>query len=325
MSAALTRALALLCGLALGCALPCTAQAGPELLRDRNLILQLLRHGEVNLSPPVARELPSRESQLRIRRVGLSLDGHSIRAAFRDKTRRVPASGKLGVRYLDAWYNELAAYVVARELGLDIVPATVMRPLYIAKNGLRESRRARNGTLQLWVENTAVEYDLQAGRVDYPGDPLMKSRQLSEILAFDCIIGNVDRHAGNILVDLNPRYPQGRPEGDAPPLLGKLWAIDHSKAFHRDARIDTAGCKIERLASRPVSLTFIYGLRGWDPAAISAALSEAGLSAKQLESLHLEVLEQRMIKVRAHLEELKARSGLSDEAFFSDGVWHRVR
>ncbi len=308
---------------AIFCALPWSAILAAELLRDEALILQLLQHGELDLNPPVARELPAKESQLRIRRVGLSGEGHSIRAAFRDKTRRVPASRDFGMRYRDAWYHEVAAYVVARELGLNIIPPTVMRPLHIATTGLRESQRARPGALQLWVENTVVEYDLKKGDVTYPGDPVLKNQQMSEILAFDCIIGNLDRHAGNILIDLNPRYPDSGSR--TPPLLGKLWAIDHSKAFHRDTRIDRAGCRLERLDSRPVSLTFMQGLRAWRRDSVTTALREARLTDRQLRSLHLDVLGERLGKLLKHLEELQAASGLKEDAFFSDGVWHRVR
>ena len=271
----------------------------------------------------MAKELPAAESQLRIRRVGLTRDGLSIRAAFRDKTRRVPASRGSGLGYRDAWFHEVAAYVVSRQLGLNIIPPTVVRPLHIASTGLRESKQARPGALQLWVENTIVEYDLRHGNADYPGDPVLKNQQMSEILAFDCIIGNLDRHAGNILIDLPPRYPDAGNQAD--PLLGKLWAIDHSRAFHRDARIDSAGCRLERLISRPVSLTFMQGLRRWNLDATATALREARLTQRQLQSLHLEVVNTRLVRMREHLHGLQAESGLEEEAFFSDGIWHRVR
>ena len=298
--------------------------AADGLLRDQQLILKLLRHGEVNLNPPVARELPSSESELRIRRVGLSAEGHSIRAAFRDKTRRVSPSRDVSVRYVDAWYNEVAAYHVATALGLDFVPPTVVRELHIAESGLGASEVPRRGSLQYWVENSVVEYELKTSEQTYPGDPLWKNWQLSEIVVFDCVIGNVDRHAGNILVDLNPRYPRGH-KGGAEPVLGKLWAIDHSRAFHRDARIVTGGCRIERLARQPVSLTFIRGLRRWDPTALETQLRAAGLSQREVDNLHLQSLNRRLAKVLERLEARRAESGLAEEDFFSHGRWHELR
>ena len=153
----------------------------------------------------------------------------------------------------------------------------------------------------------------------------MKYLQLSEILVFDCIIGNVDRHAGNVLIDLNPRYPIEPGQTMTEPLLGKLWAIDHSRSFHRGTRINDAACKIERVAGRPVSLGFMRALRQWRPQQAAAGLRSAGLSVQQLESLHLDSLDQRLAKVRAHLEQLQAESGLADDEFYSAGIWHRVR
>jgi hypothetical protein len=305
--------------------LGCAAAAGSDVLRDRDLVMRLLRHGEVDLGSDVARELPRAHSELQIRRIGLRLDGHRIRAAFRDKSRLVPRSRSINVRYLDAWYNEVAAYVVARALGLDMVPPTVLRKIGISQSGLRPSTTMREGSLQLWIENAVVEYDLQDDRQRYPGDPAIKYRQLSEIHVFDCIIGNVDRHAGNILIDLNPRYPDQAIDPGAEPLLGKLWAIDHGRAFHRSARIDVESCKLKGLANRPLSRDFMEGMRDWSGERVARALEDAGMSGKQIDSLHLQALERRLKNVRARLEDLRRESGLSDAAFYSSGIWHRVR
>lgn len=243
-----------------------SAPASAGLLRDNELIMRLLRSGELDLGPELALTLPLEHSQLQIRRVGLRLGEHSIRAAFRDKSRSIPASSSLNVRYRDTYYNEVAAFVVARELGLDMVPPTVLREIGLSRSGLKPAAKLREGSLQLWVETAAV----------------------------------------------------------SAPLLGKLWAIDHSRAFHRMPRIKHQTCKLQRLASRPVSLDFIEGLRRWDPERAEAALRSAGLSDKQIGSLHLDVFDRRLDKMRAYLKELQQESGLADEEFYSSGIWHHV-
>jgi hypothetical protein len=298
--------------------------AGDELLRDREMVMQLLRHGTVDLSPGVAREFPAELSVRRIRRIGLEYGGRRIRAAFRDKSVLMPATRKLNVRYRDAYYNEVAAYVVARALGLDMVPPTVLREIGIQAQGLKPSAKPRQGSLQLWIENAVVEYELGRNGQAYPGDLAMKYEQLSEILVFDCIIGNVDRHAGNILIDLNPRYAIETRDAAAPPLLGKLWAIDHSKAFHKGAGVRSESCKLGSLASRPVSMIFMQGMREWDMAQVAGALRQERLSDKQIDSLHLDVLAKRLDKVLNRLEQMRSGSGRDDAEFFSSGIWHRV-
>ena len=99
-----------------------TGAPASEFRPDHELALKILHSGEPDFSEGVAREFPPEESQLQIRRIGLRHDGMLIRAAFRDKTRRVPATRKFRVRYLDTYYNEVAAYVVARALNLNLVP-----------------------------------------------------------------------------------------------------------------------------------------------------------------------------------------------------------
>ena len=286
-----------------------------ELLRDETQVLQLLKQGRIVLTPDVAKQLPASQSQLQIRRIGLELDGRRIMAAFRDKSQRVPASRELRVRYLDTYYNEVAAYVVAKLLNLDMVPVTVLREIGIAETGLKASTSQREGSLQLWVENAAVEYDFREKGRSYPGDPVMKNEQLSDIRVFDCIIGNTDRHAGNLLVDFNERFPANTSGNSAPPVVGKIWAIDHGKAFHRSSRI--SGCKLNELARRPV-------MREWQLSAARDAMASAGLSVRQIESLHLDVLTRRLEKIREELEMRQRQSGLSDSEFYSSGLWHRV-
>lgn len=296
--------------------------ASGQLIRDEKLILDLLSGGTIDLSNDVAMVMPEKVSQRKIRRIGLESNSFRIRAAFRDKQLPVAASNKLRVKYLDTYYNELAAYIISKQLGLNIVPATVLRSIGISRTGLKPRDELREGTLQLWIENSHVEYELGKNGIKYPGDPAMRNQQLKEIRIFDCVIGNVDRHAGNLLIDFNTRYKD--PAGDRTPFLGKIWAIDHSKAFHRSARLGDQHCDLTELTVQPVSLAFIHGIRSWKLVDAEEALRAAGLSEQQLSLLHLDVLERRLSKVHEHLEAQQVSSKLGDDNFYSSGIWHEV-
>ncbi len=300
--------------------------ATAPILRDESAIFELLNHGQVNLSRDVASTMGARESQRRIRRIGLEKDGLMIRAAFRDKTVRENSNNPLGVRYLDAYYHELAAYIISRNLELNIVPPTVMRSVFIASNGLRASDKPRQGTLQLWVENSLVEFDIAAGERDYPGNPVYKNQQLREIRIFDCIIGNLDRHAGNLLTDFNTRFTDDHNElEESAVYLGKIWAIDHTKAFHSSIRYEKKHCGPKHLGMQAVSLQFMQGIRKWNVTAVTQALRESGLSQEQVDNLNLIALGKRLESIRGLLEAAQLEAKLPDEEFYSNGIWHQVR
>ena len=296
--------------------------AAGQLIRDQPLILDLLSSGTIDLSQDVAKVMKEKESQRKIRRIGLERNGLRILAAFRDKQLSVSASIKVRVKYLDTYYNELAAYIISKQLGLNIIPATVLRSIGISKTGLKPRDELREGTLQLWIENSYVEYDMGKNGIEYPGDLAMRSQQLKEIRIFDCIIGNVDRHAGNLIIDFNPRYKD--PASEQEPFLGKIWAIDHSKAFHHSGGVNDQHCKLNKLTVQPVSLAFIQGIRSWQLVEAEETLRAAGLSEQQLSQLNLDALERRLSKVKEHLDAEQVASKLGDDKFYSSGIWHKV-
>ena len=140
------------------------------------------------------------------RKVTLEKDGIRVNAAFRDVdvthewVRLSDGTFRMNLR--DYSMFECAAYEVARLLGLVGVPPTVERRI-----------RGRLGSLQLWVENAMMEQDRLERRLQGPG--LKWLRQTQTMYIFDDLIGNDDRHSGNILID--PDW--------------KLWMIDHTRAF----------------------------------------------------------------------------------------------
>ncbi len=99
---------------------------------------------------------------------------------------------------------EVAAYRIARLLGLDQVPATVQRRI----NG-------HVGSLQLWVENAVSESNRRDEDLQ-PPDATDFERQTDLVSVFDVLIHNVDRDLSNLLVTTDD---------------WRLWMIDHAHAF----------------------------------------------------------------------------------------------
>ena len=110
----------------------------------------------------------------------------------------LPSGMKSG--YWEAYKSEIAAYKLDRILGLDMVPPTI------------ERRVGSNlASLQLWVEGCKLLKDTDQTKVSRCplGEAGLRQR------TFDNLIANIDRNAGNLLVDAD----------------WNLVLIDHSRAF----------------------------------------------------------------------------------------------
>jgi hypothetical protein len=97
-----------------------------------------------------------------------------------------------GVRggYLEGWKYEIAAYLMDKLLDLNMVPPTVERTF-----------AGYAGSCQLWIEGTALYRDLAAKGQDqarFQTDGWRKAGYVAQF--FDNLIGNEDRHMGNVLV-----------------------------------------------------------------------------------------------------------------------------
>jgi hypothetical protein len=111
----------------------------------------------------------------------------------------LPSGIKSG--YWEAYKSEIAAYKVDRILGLDMVPPTV------------ERRVGSNlASLQLWVEGCT---HLEKRDQSQCPRPIVWAKQVCRQRTFDNLIANIDRNAGNLLVDDD----------------WNLVLIDHSRAF----------------------------------------------------------------------------------------------
>ncbi|MBN2265523.1 MAG: hypothetical protein JW775_06890, partial [Candidatus Aminicenantes bacterium] len=106
--------------------------------------------------------------------------------------RRAIWKDAMGVRggYLEGWRYEIAAYIMDKLLGVGMVPPTV-----------EKARAGRPGSCQLWIDGTALLRDLnrKAAKRDALGSEAWKDAGYIAQF-FDNLIGNEDRHTGNVLV-----------------------------------------------------------------------------------------------------------------------------
>lgn len=133
-------------------------------------------------------------------------DSLRMHAIFRDvsvQKDKIELGGKIQLDFRDDAIFECAAYALSRMLGLDTVPPVVERQV-----------KGKNGSLQIWLEQTITEGDRQKRRIA-PLDRQNWERQMQVITVFDNLIYNEDRNKGNILIDQQ----------------WKLWMIDHTRAF----------------------------------------------------------------------------------------------
>ena len=109
---------------------------------------------------------------------------------------------------MESYKSEIAAYLLSRHLGMDVVPPVVERQIGQVK-----------GAAVFWIEGVR------------PWDPTKPpkaagarwSRQTSRMQMFDQLIANIDRNQGNLLHD------------DA----GNVYLIDHSRAFGTNPTLGT--------------------------------------------------------------------------------------
>ena len=101
--------------------------------------------------------------------------------------------------------REVAAYVVSRALGWDLVPPTVLRP----------DGPAGPGSLQLFVDADPERH--------YFAFSVEERQRLRPAAAFDLLVNNADRKAGHVLL------------GEQ----GRLWLIDHGVCFHAEDKLRT--------------------------------------------------------------------------------------
>jgi len=152
----------------------------------------------------------------RPQKVMLEKDGIRAWASYKDVDETFQGrmnDGSYAMNLRDYFMFERAAYELAGMLGLDNVPPTVIK-----RFGLKRA------ALQIWIENSMTELDRANEGLGAP-KALQWTRQWQVMYLFDDLIGNIDRNAGDIVIDRDS---------------WKLWMIDHSRAFQVDSRLRKA-------------------------------------------------------------------------------------
>lgn len=174
----------------------------------------------------------------------LAKDGVTRRALWKN-----PQGVQRGV--LEGWKFEIAAYLLDKHFGLNMVPPTVERVF-----------RRQAGSCQLWIPDTRdIESLLKQGQ----NPPAERSRDYRRALfiqqAFDNLIGNEDRNWGNLLVTSDWR----------------VIFIDHSRTFRTTPAFKTglpfsAAAHPDVAVMRELPRAFVEKVRVLDEPTIQAVV-----------------------------------------------------
>jgi len=125
---------------------------------------------------------------------------------FRREERQMKLGRKTVSHYRDSYLNQVAAFEMGRLLGMANVPPTVLREI-----------DGRKGSVTLWIEDAMTEKKRRKEGIE-PDNLSTLNRHTHDMLVFDYLINNIDRHLDNMLHDSRWQF----------------WLIDHTRAFGRD-------------------------------------------------------------------------------------------
>ena len=205
-------------------------------------LLELLRHGKVEIE---GRFTNSSNATLL---VVISSGSDEVQAVYK------PESGERPLWDFPAglWRREVAAWLVAEQLGIQVVPETVARP---------------DGPLGPGSIQRFVDEDLSSHYFTLREEPAW-AELLRAIAAFDVVANNSDRKSGHVLL-----------------AEERLFAIDHGLCFHEDDKLRSV---IWDYAGEPLAPQVSEGLRRLlaelpeglelllSPAEVEATLERAG-------------------------------------------------
>ena len=196
---------------------------------------------------------------------------HAVFRSIDRKEKAEPAGGttRRPKHYRDAAIFESAAYELSRLLEVNRVPPVVERPV-----------DGRNGTVQIWMEDTLLEVERIKRRLR-PPDGTRWIQQKLIMATFDALIANTDRNQGNSLIDRS----------------WTVWFIDHTRAFKDSSKIHNLA-KLEKCERR-----LWDRLREVDEETIRRRLEPF------LEHREISALLKRRLKLIKHIETMISKHG----------------
>jgi hypothetical protein len=194
-------------------------------------------------------------------------------AAFSTVDERKPvmqfSSGRTELDFVDSYKFSIAAYRVARLLGLDdMVPVTIEREW-----------RGQQGALAWWIDAKWDEAERRDQKLK-PPDTSAWSRQVARMRIFEQLVADTDRNLGNILITED----------------WQLWMVDFTRAFRRT----------RELGKRPLTQCDRRLLERLRSLTREDLLKEVG---RYLTGAHVDPLLERRDLIVARFNELIARRG----------------
>ncbi|MFQ6069918.1 MAG: hypothetical protein ACE5LC_05255 [Candidatus Aminicenantales bacterium] len=226
----------------LGFYLPLLAQFTEEEIAKRPEWEEFLRTAEI----VVQKQLGGREAVTNPWKLTLEKNGIRRNALWKN-----PEGRQKG--FLEGWKWEIAAYRLDKLLGLNMVPPTVERRF-----------RGDRGSIQLWVESEMSLRDKNNKKIKTPSYKVFWWNRATYLQrAFDNLIGNEDRHAGNILITKDWR----------------MILIDHSRTFRTSKKFTTRLIYDEKHKEGPREMkqlprSFVEKLKGLTFESIKNAVGE---------------------------------------------------
>lgn len=156
---------------------------------------------DLSVNLPEASYVPSREEEALLSAEKISLR-KTIEGGTYDPVFFQFENGESGIFKSWGWQKERAAYLASRLLGLDVVPPTVIREV-----------ETEEGSLQKFIPDASGVAETS---LSLEGLSESQQEDLMRIWLLDLVIGNIDRHDGNLLV-----------KGD------NVYAIDHGESFYK--------------------------------------------------------------------------------------------
>jgi hypothetical protein len=229
-------------------ALPAAAQFSAEELGRRGAMEEFLTTAEIVDSE----QMPKSEGVTLPYKLKLSVRGEDHYALWKNP------SGRMG-GFIEGWRYECAAYLLDKHLGLDMIPPTAEREF-----------KGNDGSVQLWVDFWITGRQKQEDKIKVPGANLVHWNRMTYLQrAFDNLIGNEDRHLGNILITEDWR----------------VILIDHSRSF-RTTKAFTKKLTYdpEKKPMKQLPREFMERLRALDAATIKEVVGDF-LNDKEIEAV----------------------------------------